>query len=154
MNKSIILSFVFALIASGAFAQNISRPAETEKPKQEKQADKSMPTDARPGTQAPTTRPSGQTEVEKGKPGKKGQKGNKGKNGKRKGHSKDHKGKGKAKGHDESHHSDDAEKGHEGHNHGKGEGHGRRPENETGKSEKSNKPPVTPPASGRKTQKN
>ena len=144
MNKSIILSFVFALIASGAFAQTITRPAETEKPKQEKQADKSMPTDARPGTQAPTTRPSGQTEVEKGKPGKKGQKGKKGKNGKRKGQNKDHKGKG------HEHHGDDAEKGHEGHNHGKGEGHGRRPENETGKSEKSNKPPVT----GRKTQKN
>ena len=144
MNKSIILSFVFALIASGAFAQTITRPAETEKPKQEKQADKSMPTDARPGTQAPTTRPSGQTEVEKGKPGKKGQKGKKGKNGKRKGQHKDHKGKG------HEHHGDDAEKGHEGHNHGKGEGHGRRPENETGKSEKNNKPPVT----GRKTQKN
>ncbi|MBC7775324.1 MAG: hypothetical protein H7246_07790 [Phycisphaerae bacterium] len=104
MKKSLILTLVFAAISFGiASAQNITRPTESSKSKPEQKTEKS--THARPGSQAPTTQPSGQTDVKKGK---KGEKGTKGEKGKHKGHDKPHKGKGKAKGHKKGQHDKDA----------------------------------------------
>ncbi len=144
MIKSLILTFVFAAISfAGAFAQTISRPAEAPKPNQAQKTEKTTPTDARPGAEVPTTRPSGKPEVENGEKAKPGKKG------KHKGHHKPRKGKGKAKGHKDGQHDHDADGDHEGHNHGKGgESHGRRTEDNT----KNSKPPVEAP-SGRTPKK-
>lgn len=142
MKKSLILTFVFAAISfAGAFAQNTSRPAEAPKPKQEQKSEKSTPTDARPGVEVPTTRPSDNQAVEKGKKAKPGGKG------KHKGQHKTRKGKGN--GQKDGSHDQDADGDHKGHNHGKGgESHGRRAEDNT----KNSKPPVEAP-SGRKPKK-
>lgn len=139
MKKSLILTFVFAAFSFvGAFAQNISRNSEPTKPKEEKNVDKAAPTDARPGSEAPTSRPSEQSKGEKGK---------------RKGHHKKHKGKGKAKGHHKSQHD---KEGHEGHKHPKGDdGHKHHKGDEgtgrgaSGKVEKAVKPPVDAPRKSR-----
>jgi len=143
MKKSLILTFVFAAISFvGVFAQNDSRPGAAEKPKLEQPTNKATPSDARPGSETPKTRPAPQKEVEKAEKGEKGQKGKKGDKGKKKGHkkgkghTKDHKG--KAKGH------------HKGHDHeSEGEGQQGRTKEKTRNTDKNGKIPEEAPK-GRK----
>lgn len=149
MKKSIILTGLFALIASGGvFAQTLSRPAETGTPKEEKKVEKTTPSEARPGAEAPETRPTNPKEGEKAEKSTQPEARAKSNNGKKKGHSKGPRGKGKAKGHNKEKHDQEAEESHEGHNHGdSAKKPGQTAEPKKGNRQKDSKPPVETPKS-------